>query len=222
MLPLRPPRRILDLWAAAKDALPAFSPRDEGSGLLFSRRLRAALRADARYFVEGGSGGLRHVTARGSRIQVTQILLDGLCAVPGPWGLVVVELGNRPREWVARSLPRSRVLEGLVTLRDLLADGGMDVAVFSADHGIEIFLDRWGVLEIRTGGWWEPRMRALLESRGFRRAGGQLPTRVNSRDSAGPGLEHSHRVARVCRELGLDSTDSTDPLASGSDPVIRP
>jgi hypothetical protein len=175
------------------------------------------VRGEARYTTQATGSGLRQIEARGERFQVTQVLLDGIRSVPGPWGVVLVELGPQPREWVARSLPRARVLEGLLSLRDLLAAGTMDVAVFSSERGIEIFLDRRGELEIRTGAWWEPRFRGLLEKHGFRAAGGQFPAAGSSparrERSADPA-----RVARVCGYLGLESAPEGRAAAGGRPP----
>jgi hypothetical protein len=128
--------------------------------------------------------------------------------------VVVVELGAETREWVARSIPRARVLEGLLSLRDLLGAGAMDVAVFSPEHGIEIFLDRWGSLEIRTGGWWEPRFRTLLEERGFRLAGGRLPAVEARSERPGRGAADPARVAQICDALGFDPPAADPALSS--------
>lgn len=114
------------------------------------------------------AGGVRQFTARGDQPLASQLLLDAVRALPGTLGLVIVDLCEPPREWIGGNLTRVQVLEGLLALRDLLGQGAMDVAVFSSGEGVEIFLDRSGVLEIRTGGSWEPRARSLLESRGFR------------------------------------------------------
>jgi hypothetical protein len=81
--------------------------------------------------------------------------------------MVLVEVKPTPREWIVTSVPRPRILESLLSIRDLLGQGYIDLAVFSQRHGVEVFLDRLGTLEIRSGAWFEPRLRALFESQGF-------------------------------------------------------
>jgi hypothetical protein len=114
------------------------------------------------------AGGLRQFSARGEHPIVTQLFLDAVRAIPGSLGVVIVELGETPREWVGTGSSRPEVLESVLALRDLLGRGALDLAVFSSVEGVEIYLDRAGILEIRTGGSWEPRARSLLENRGFR------------------------------------------------------
>lgn len=110
---------------------------------------------------------VRHLTARGDLAASIQTVLDGIRCVRGPLGLVVVEVGPPAREWVAQSLPSAQILEALMSLRDLWGQGNLDVAVHSRRHGLEIFLDRFGTLEFRMEGWLEPRIRSILEHRGF-------------------------------------------------------
>ena len=83
--------------------------------------------------------------------------------------MVLVDVGGPPREWATPSVPRPAVQEGLLSLRDLLGNGLLDIAVFSSREGVEVYLDRFGTLEIRIGSWDEPRLRSLLERKGFRR-----------------------------------------------------
>jgi hypothetical protein len=99
---------------------------------------------------------------------VTQILLEGITVVPGSLGIVIVEATPVAREWLAPTVKRSRILEALLSIRDLLGQGHLDIAVFSPRHGVEFFLDRFATLEIRTGSWLEPRFRAMLEAKEFR------------------------------------------------------
>ena len=124
--------------------------------------------ARPRYSVSRQEDDVRFFTARGDHPRVTQILLEGIGVVPGSWGIVVVEVTPVAREWLAPSVSRPRVLEALLSIRDLLGQGHVDIAVFSPEHGVEFFLDRFATLEIRTGSWLEPRFRALLEAKEFR------------------------------------------------------
>lgn len=126
-------------------------------------------RPRSRYAVHAEGDFVRHLTARGDLARSIQTLLDGIRCVPGPLGLVVVEVGPPAREWVTASLPSSRVLEALMALRDLWGQGNLDVAVHSRRHGMEAFLDRYGTLEFRTEAWLEPRIRSVLEHRGFQK-----------------------------------------------------
>jgi hypothetical protein len=111
--------------------------------------------------------GPLHLTARAEQPLVTQALLEAVRAARSPLGLVLVEAEGAHREWAVPRLQRTLVLHALVTLRDLFGVGLLDVAVFSPQEGLEIYLDRFGTLEIRAGSWEEPRLRSLLEGRGF-------------------------------------------------------
>jgi len=113
------------------------------------------------------SGGVRQFSARGEHPRVTQLLVDAIRAIPGTLGVAIVELGDSPREWVGTGVSRGEVLEGMLALRDLLGRGSFDFAAFSSSEGVEIYLDRTGLLEIRTSGTWEPRARSLLEAQKF-------------------------------------------------------
>ncbi|HET9234971.1 MAG TPA: hypothetical protein VFP10_12595, partial [Candidatus Eisenbacteria bacterium] len=113
------------------------------------------------------AGGVRQFSIRAEHPQITQLLLDAVRALPGPLGVAIVELGEPTREWVGTGASRPEVLEAILAMRDLLGRGSLDVAVFSGHEGVEIYLDRAGILELRVQGSWEPRARSLLETGGF-------------------------------------------------------
>ena len=133
----------------------------------FSRLSRSSEPEPSVYSVRTEESGLRFIRARGGQPRITSVLLEAVRAMPGNHGMVLVELRPSPREWIVTSVSRPRVLESLLSIRDLLGQGHIDLAVFSRRHGVEVFLDRFGTLEIRSGAWFEPRLRALFESRGF-------------------------------------------------------
>lgn len=119
------------------------------------------------YSVRKQPFGPLHLTARAEHPLVTQALIEAVQAARSPLGLVLVEADGGHREWAVPRLARTAVLHSLVTLRDLLGVGLLDLAVFSPQEGLEIYLDRFGTLEIRAGVWEEPRLRSLLEGHGF-------------------------------------------------------
>ena len=140
------------------------------------------------------AGGVRQFSARGEHPRVTQLLLDAVRAIPGSLGVAIVEIGDSPREWVGSGVSRAEVLESVLALRDLLGRGSLDLAVFSSHEGVEIYLDRTGLLEIRTGGTWEPRARSLLESQHFIWAP-RLPEALSSVPANAAGRERIQAVA---------------------------
>jgi hypothetical protein len=89
-----------------------------------------------------------------------------------------------------------------MTLRDLWGQGGLDLAVYSSRDGIEIFLDRFGTLEVRSEAWFEPRMHALFTRRGFTRIGRLAPVPSNP-PATSPGEGDEARVTRVRDRLGM-------------------
>jgi hypothetical protein len=145
------------------------------------------------------AGGVRQFSARGEHPQVTQLLLDAVRAIPGSFGVAIVELGESPREWVGTGVLRAEALEGILALRDLLGRGSLDLAVFSSSEGVEIYLDRTGLLEIRTSGTWEPRARSLLEAQRFTWAP-RLPDGLSSGPANAVARE---RIAAVAEFLTL-------------------
>ena len=113
------------------------------------------------------AGGVRQFSIRAEHPQITQLLLDAVRALPGPLGVAIVDLGEPAREWVGTGASRAEVLEAILAMRDLLGRGSLDIAVFSGHEGVEIYLDRAGLLEFRVQSSWEPRARSLLETGGF-------------------------------------------------------
>jgi hypothetical protein len=153
------------------------------------------------------AGGVRQFTARADQPLISLLFLDCIRALPGSLGMVIVDLGEMPQEWVGGGLSRFQVLEGLLALRDLLGKPGMDVAVFSPSEGVEVFLDRSGSLEIRTGGSWEPRARSLLEHREFRWVSRLGP--IAAVDAVPVAEETHQRIAAVSAFLNLRATGVT-------------
>lgn len=183
------------------------NPGDESSQS--DIRERAFEDERARYAVRPEGNNLRRFTARGDQPRLTQVLLDAARSLPGSLGLVLVEVHGRPREWTAVDMDRSRLLEGLFELRDLLGEGGIDMAVFSAEESVEVFLDRFATLEIRCGGWHEPRFRGLLEAQGFERLE-RLSSLPLSYKGAPPWPEEAaRRVEEVCARLGLEAVSES-------------
>jgi hypothetical protein len=155
---------------------------------------------------------IRFLTARGDQPRITQVFLEAVQELSGPLGLVIVEV-QRVREWVVSEVPRSRVLAGLVSLRDLLGQGPIDVAVFSTPMAMEIFLDRWGNLEVRAGTWIEPRLRAILGHHGFREVP-HLSTLPSQPAPSMPSHVYRDRLLAVARDLGIDSDPDPDAAPS--------
>ncbi len=132
-------------------------------------------------------------------------MVETVRALTGVFGVVLVEVHGPSREWSAQGLDRGRVLGALLQLRDLWGRGVVDLAVFSPTEGVELFLDRFGTLEIRTGTWNETRVKALLELEGFRPAG-RLPTLPSPvADPASWDGDARERLARVRETLGLEA-----------------
>jgi len=162
------------------------------------------------YSVRSTPDGVLYFTARGDQPGAVHVLVETVRAVTGAFGVVLVEVHGLSREWTAQGLDRGRVLGSLLQLRDLWGRGVLDLAVFSASEGVELFLDRFGTLEIRTGSWNEARVKALLELAGFRSAR-RLPTLPSP--VADPALWDAgarNRVARVKETLGL-ATPAEEP-----------
>jgi hypothetical protein len=155
---------------------------------------------------------LRFLTARADQPRITQVLLETVQELTGPLGLVIVEV-QRVREWVISSVPRPRVLAGLVCLRDLLGQGPIDVAVFSTPMGIEIFLDRWGNFEVRAGTWIEPRLRGILEHHGFREVS-HLSTLPPQSAPVMPAHLYRDRLLAVAQDLGIEDDPDASPAPS--------
>ena len=97
-----------------------------------------------------------------------QAFLDMIRSLSGRPGVVWVEYAERPEEWAASEVALSTLLAAMVSVRDLLGREAMDMAVYSRNEGVEVFLDHLGELEVRSGSWNESRFRAVLERVGFR------------------------------------------------------
>jgi len=156
---------------------------------------------DPEYSVRKEPYGLLHVTARAEHPLVTQALIEAVRAARSPLGLVLVEAEGTHREWAVPRLKRTAVLHALVTLRDLFGTGLLDVAVFSSQEGLEIYLDRFGTLEIRAGSWEEPRLRSLLEAQGFQGVVGLSALPEESPPGAVWNEESRERYANVQWDL---------------------
>lgn len=156
-----------------------------------------------RFHVHGEASGAWTLTARGDGIQVSQVGIEVVRFMSPPLGIAMVEYRDRPREWVAPSVERGRVLEAFVGLRDLLGCGGFDLAVFSPTETLELFIDRSGLMEIRTGSWNEPKLRSILTACGFLETL-HVPTLPVSRRA---GFEwtpdQDRRVRRIHESLAL-------------------
>lgn len=150
------------LWRAMGRFLARSSERRIGGVLLAE-----AEPAGNRFALRRRAAETVQIAVRGETGAVTQLLIDATGSLAAAYGLVLVEYREAPREWMAADVPRGRVLEALMSLRDLLGTGGLDVAVHSPGEHVELILDRFGVLEIRAGVWHEPRLRSLLTQRGF-------------------------------------------------------
>lgn len=153
------------------------------------------------------SEGVRQFTAKGDLVKISQILIEMPRVFSGRLGLILVEYTPEPKEWVAPSLNRTAVLSALVGVRDLLGTGCVDTALHSYDQAIEVFVDRCGLLEIRTGQWHEPQIRGLLEAAGF-----EETERVSTIPERPPRLELSAetrlRVASLIQALELTPTEA--------------
>lgn len=171
----------------------------------------AAGRSYAAHLEESGA---RFLMARGDHPSVTQALLDGVRCLTGTVGFVIVETTPTPREWLVTSIPRTRVLEGLLSVRDLLGRGHLDVAIFSRKLEVELFLDRLGTLEIRTGSWLEPRLRGVLESRGFNRVS-RLSVLPPPPEAHAWDDEHRERLNALRFDLGCRPVPPRTRGASG-------
>ena len=155
------------------------------------------------YAVSGGEDGVRTLAARGKRTLVGETFFQAATRLRGPLGLVLVEDHGAPREWTSADEGRAVILEALLQLRDLLGRGGMDVGLFSAVEGVELFLDRFGSLDVRCVSWRESEMRRILDGLGFRRVPRISVVPSPDRDRTPWSPEDHSRFARVRNELGM-------------------
>ena len=188
-------RRITMFLESVLRALPA-------SGALRLSRFGRSGILSPKFTVDATNGDICHVTARGDQAWITQALLDAIRSLSSPLGVVFVVVEESSTEWIASPVRRQKVLEGLVTIRDLLGTGGVDLAVFSSTEGIEIFLDRSGTLEFRYEPWWEPRLRSILGEQGFRLVP-RLPTPSQSSEETIWSPEESARLDFVRSSFGM-------------------
>ena len=163
-----------------------------------------------RYAMRRLSDGVGGFVVKGPQPDITGLVFSLLEDFGGPLGMVVVEHRDRSREWVARDLERGRVIQALMTLRDLLGRGVLDLALFSSTHALEVFLDQWGTLEIRTGVWNEPRIIATLEVAGFERVDHVSPVPAEGRVEHEWSADATHRVRTIRELLGLEPAPHPD------------
>lgn len=154
------------------------------------------------YSVKRHEDGVREFRVLGPHPTITQVVFDLVRELPNPMGVVLVEYGESVRELVSSTLERQQVTESLFRLRDLLGSPLMDLAVFSEAHGIEIFLDQFGLLEVRTGSWLEPRVVAMLEQLEFETVPEVTPP-VGVLEAQAPSAEQASRLQWVILHLGL-------------------
>ncbi len=166
------------------------------------------------YSVRVGRDGLSHVIARGDQPQATQVLVEAVRAFTGPLGLILVEVHGRAREWAGENLDRTAVLAALLQARDLWGRGVADLALFYAGEGVEIYFDRFGLLEMRAGGWAEPRLRAILELQGFGEVSRLSSLPLPPKEVVAPTPETLARLGAIREALGLAAPES--PEARGS------
>jgi hypothetical protein len=107
------------------------------------------------------------VSAWASRERLVNSAFDLVSYLPSPLGVVMVDYMPEPREWSSGLLGKRKVQEQLLSVRDLLAQSFVDVAVVCPALAVEIVLERSGVLEIRSGKWNESRIVGVLEHSGL-------------------------------------------------------
>jgi hypothetical protein len=93
----------------------------------------------------------------------------------------------------------------------------MDLALFSSAHALEVFLDRWGTVEIRTGSWNEPRIIAVLHASGFERVDRVAPVPPESGGELEWTDEATQRVRRVRKRLGLRPAPPPEDAAGSAE-----
>ena len=126
--------------------------------------------------------------------------------LPSPLGVVMVDYAPQPREWSSKLLGRRRVLEQLMTVRDLLAESFVDVAVVCPALAVEVVLERSGVLEIRSGSWNESRITGVLEDSGLV-AAPHLHDRPAVAEPKTQEPETQHRLREFRHALSLERVE---------------
>jgi hypothetical protein len=165
------------------------------------------------YRVRAEPGGILHFAARGDHPRVTQAFLDVVRSLSGRPGVVLVEYGERPTEWVASEVAPSALLAAMVSVRDLLGRGAVDVAVHSRNEGIEVFIDHLGELDVRSGSWNERRFRDVFARLSFFATEDPLPPCAGVGEALPPESDGQSRLAAAVETLGLVPVE--DRAASG-------
>lgn len=156
-----------------------------------------------RYRVRTEPGGIVHFAARGDHPRITQAFLDVVRSLSGRPGVVLVEYGERPVEWVASEVSPAALLAAMVSVRDLLGRGTLDVAVHSRNEGVEVFLDHLGELDVRSGGWNERRFHEVFTRLSFFAAEDPLAPCAGVGNAFPPDSDWQSRLAAAIETLGL-------------------
>ncbi len=98
---------------------------------------------------------------------------------------------------------RPRCLAAMVSVRDLLGRGALDVAVHSRNEGVEVFLDHLGELDVRSGGWNERRFRDVFARLSFFATEDPLAPCAGVGNAFPPDPDWQSRLAAAMETLGL-------------------
>jgi hypothetical protein len=171
---------------------------------LFRRRREAPAEAPAAplYRVRTESGGIVHLAARGDHPRITQAFFDVVRSLSGRPGVILVEYGERPVEWVASEVSPAALLAAMVSVRDLLGRGAIDGRPL-ANEGIEVFLDHLGELDVRSGSWNERRFRDVFTRLAFFATEDPLPPSAGDANEFTPDPDWRSRLAAAVETLGL-------------------
>lgn len=172
---------------------------------LFRRRREKPAEAPAIpcYRVRTEPGGIVHFAARGDHPRITQAFLDVVRSLSGRPGVILVEYDERPTEWVASEVAPAALLAAMVSVRDLLGRGAIDVAVHSRNEGVEVFLDHLGELDVRSGSWNERRFRDVFTRLAFFATEDPLPLRAGVANEFPADPDWRSRLAAAVETLGL-------------------
>ena len=172
---------------------------------LFGRRRveRPEAPAVPRYRVRTEPGGVVHFAARGDHPRITQAFLDVVRSLSGRPGVVLVEYGERPTEWVAAEVSPAALLAAMVSVRDLLGRGALDVAVHSRNEGVEVFIDHLGELDVRSGSWNERRFRDVFSRLAFLATEDPLPPSEAAGKALALDPDRQTRLTAAVETLGL-------------------
>ncbi len=155
------------------------------------------------YRMRAEPGGIVRFAARGDHPRVTQAFFDVVRSLSGRPGVILVEYGERPVEWVASEVSPAALLAAMVSVRDLLGRGAVDVAVHSRNEGIEVFLDHLGELDVRSGSWNERRFHEVFTRLAFFATEDPLPSRADRGTAFPPDPDWQSRLAAAVESLGL-------------------